>query len=257
MSTCASLFNVKDKVAIITGASSGLGVQFAECLAQNGAKTVIMARRVEKLEEIAKNITADGGECFPIQCDVGELDDVKKAVAAIKEKYGRIDILVNNAGIAEFSTGVLDHTLEAWDRVMKCDLTAVFLMTRECAYVMKENNYGKIINIASVGGIQANNLQTSYHAAKAGVIGFTKTAANSLAEHGITVNAIGPGVFVSEMTDQVKDAPAMVQIRERTAMKRFGNPGELNGAMLYFATDASTYTTGQSIFVDGGLTCSL
>lgn len=250
-------FDLIGKVAIVTGASSGLGKQFAKALAEQGADVAILARRTEKLKELAKNIEESGRNCLAVECDVTNEESIKNAVATVKNKFGRIDILVNNAGVCEFSAGIHDHTTEQWDKVLDTDLKAVFLMAREASHTMMEQKYGKIINIASVGGIQAGPSQIGYFAAKGGVINLTKAMAAELAPYNVTVNAIGPGVFETEMTDGMLEAEGSLVLKNRSAMKRFGKEGELNGALIYFASDACSYTTAQTIFIDGGMTSML
>lgn len=250
-------FDLSGKVAVVTGASSGLGRQFAKALAEQGAQVAILARRMEKLEELKDEITGSGGSCLAVVCDVSEEESIKNAVATVKKEFGRIDILVNNAGVCEFSSGIHDHTTKQWDKVLDTDLKAVFLMTREISPIMMEQQYGKVINIASVGGIQAGPSQISYFAAKGGVINLTKAMAAELAPYNVTVNGIAPGVFDTEMTDGMLEAEGSHVLKNRSAMKRFGKEGELNGALIYFASDACTYTTAQTIFIDGGMTSML
>lgn len=250
-------FDLSGKVAIVTGASSGLGRQFAKALAEQGADVAILARRVEKLNELAKTIKESGRNCFAVGCDVTDEESIKNAIDAIKERFGKIDILVNNAGVCEFSSGIHDHTTEQWDKVLDTDLKAVFLMSREVSHIMMEQKYGKIVNIASVGGIQAGPSQVGYFAAKGGVINLTKAMAAELAPYNVTVNAIGPGVFETEMTDGLLEAEGSLVLKNRSAMKRFGKEGELNGALIYFVSDSCTYTTAQTIFIDGGMTSML
>lgn len=250
-------FDLTGKVAIVTGASSGLGKQFAKALAEQGADVAILARRVEKLNELAKTIKESDRNCFAVGCDVTDEESIKNAIYAIKERFGKIDILVNNAGVCEFSAGIHDHTTEQWDKVLDTDLKAVFLMSREVSHIMMEQKYGKIVNIASVGGIQAGPSQIGYFAAKGGVINLTKAMAAELAPYNVTVNAIGPGVFETEMTDGLLEAEGSLVLKNRSAMKRFGKEGELNGALIYFVSDSCTYTTAQTIFIDGGMTSML
>lgn len=250
-------FDLSGKVAVVTGASSGLGRQFARALAEQGADVAILARRVEKLQELAETIKETGRRCLPVKCDVTDEESIKCAVSAVKQEFGRIDILVNNAGVCEFSTGINDHTTAQWDKVLNTDLKAVFLMSREVSHIMMEQKYGKIINTASVGGIQAGPCQIGYFAAKGGVVNLTRAMAAELAPYNVTVNAIGPGVFETEMTEGMLEAEGSLVLKRRSAMKRFGKEGELNGALIYFASDASSYTTAQTIYIDGGLTAML
>jgi len=251
-----NLFDLSGKVAIVTGASSGLGKQMATALAVAGANVAILARRVEKLEETKKALDALGSDTLAVKCDVTNNQDIKEAVAAVKAHYGRIDILVNNAGVATISPSQ-DHSDEEWERVIDTNLNAVFYVAREVGKVMVEQNYGKIINIGSIHsrvampgiGIAA------YCASKGGVLMLTKELAVEWAPYNITVNAIGPSYFPSEMTGDVMGDPEFLAgIKAMCPMGRPGKPEELDGAVVYFASDASTFTTGQLLNVDGGWT---
>lgn len=250
-------FDLKGKVAVVTGASSGLGKQMALGLAKQGADVVVLARRIEKLNELAQEITALNVKCLALPCDVTDEESIKAVITTITNTWNRIDILVNNAGVCEFSAGIHDHTTKQWDKVLDTDLKAVFLMSRAVAPTMMQQNSGKIINIASVGGLQAGPSQIGYFAAKGGVVNLTKAIAADLAPNNVLVNAIAPGVFATEMTDGMLEAEVSLVLKNRTALKRFGKEGELNGALIYFASDACTYTTGQTLFIDGGLTSML
>ena len=250
-------FDVQGKVAYITGASAGLGVQFAKCLAEQGCKLALTARRVEKLEQVKKEIEELGAECFVARCDVTDPESVKEAVAAIKEHYGRIDILVNTAGIASsFPTEELPY--DAWDSVIKTNLYGTFHCTQEVGKIMIEQKYGKIINLGSIHSMVAMEYVPilPYCSSKGGVLMMTKELAVEWAPYNITVNAIGPAYFASEMTDQLVTDDGFLQlINANCPMKRIGKDGELNGLLLYFASDASSYTTGTYVPVDGGWTC--
>lgn len=250
-------FDLTGKVAMVTGASSGLGAQMAKALADQGADVVILARRLERLETLAGRIKEAGRKCLPVKCDVTDEESIKVAVDQAGETFGRIDILVNCAGVCEYSAGLHDHTTAQWDKVLDTDLKAVFLVTREVSRLMMKQDYGRVINIASVGGIQAGPSQIGYFAAKGGVVNLTKALAADMAPYHVLVNAIGPGVFRTEMTEDAIDAEGSQVLKNRCCMKRFGEEGELNGALIYFASDACTYTTGQTIFIDGGMTSML
>ncbi|MGI6045586.1 MAG: SDR family NAD(P)-dependent oxidoreductase [Eggerthellaceae bacterium] len=249
-------FDIQGKVAYVTGASSGLGVQFAKCLAEQGARVAITARRVEKLEAVQQEIEADGGECFATSCDVTDPASVEKAVAEIKDHYGRIDILVNTAGVAN-GTPIHLQSYEDWDRIVKTNLYGTYNCIHEVGKIMVEQQYGKIINMGSIHskvgmpGLPLNG----YAATKGGVLMLTKEVANEYAKSGITVNAIGPAYFGSEMTQKLLDNEDFMKvIQTYCPMGRPGKPGELNGILLYLASDASSYTTGAYIPVDGGWT---
>jgi NAD(P)-dependent dehydrogenase (short-subunit alcohol dehydrogenase family) len=250
------LFDISGKTALLTGASSGLGVQFAKALAGHGADVVIAARRLERLEKLAEEIRQTGRKCLPVQCDVTKTSDIETAVEKTIKEFGKVDILVNNAGVAEVSPAE-KHTDEQWDKVMDTNIRGVFLFARTVGSAMIKRNYGKIINIASMYGLVANTYSknVSYHSSKGAVILLTRALAAEWAEHNITVNAIGPGFFISEMTQgAASDEQFEKFVGFRCPMGRMGRPGELDGALLFLASDASSYVTGQTIFVDGGWT---
>lgn len=253
-----NMFDLTGKVALVTGASSGLGVQFAKALAQQGADIAICARRVEKLEAVKKEIEAIGVKCFAYKCDVLDTASISEMVKAVEDHYGKIDILVNNAGVGD-SVPAEDTPDDGWNRVIGTNLNGVFFVAREVGKVMIKNGYGKIINIGSLHSevVMSNKAWpvAAYAAAKGGVKMMTKALATEWARKGITVNAIGPAYFESEMTGDVFEGGGMDAVTDAYCpMGRAGRPGELNGALIYFASDASSYTTGQILFVDGGWT---
>ncbi|WP_210494831.1 SDR family NAD(P)-dependent oxidoreductase [Pantoea ananatis] len=251
------LFDLKGKTAIVTGASSGLGEQFARALVRQGADVAIIARRKDRLDMLAIELRKQGGECLVIECDLKDEQNIINATSYITEKFHKIDILVNNAGISEFSAGLNDHTSEQWDKVLNINLKSIFLMSREVSKVMMKQKSGRIINIASIGSHQAGPSQISYHAAKSGVTGLTKAMAADLAPYNITVNAIAPGIFRTEINQAVLDSEAANAYKSRIPLKRFGHSGELDGALVYLASDASSYTNAEIITVDGGMTAML
>ena len=244
------------RVAIVTGASSGLGAAFARALAEQGADVAVLARRVERLEKLASDLRGLGVRCLPVACDVTSEESIKDAVAAVRAEFGRVDVLINNAGVCEYNP-LEDHTTEQWDKVIATDLSSVFLMTREVAPMFREQGYGRVVNIASVGALQAGALQIGYFAAKGGVLQLTRALAAELADCGVLVNAIAPGVFDTEMTHDALEAEGSLVLKNRTVLKRFADPVELVPQMLVFASEANTYCTGQTIYVDGGLTSQL
>ena len=246
------------KVALVTGASSGLGVQFAKALARQGADIAICARRMEKLEVVKAEIEAMGVKCFACKCDVQDNNQIKEMVAAVEAYYGKIDILVNNAGVGSASPAESTPD-EEWNYVVGVNLSSVFFVAREVGNVMLKNGYGKIINIGSVHSevVMSPNMWAvpAYAAAKGGVKMLTKALAVEWAKKGITVNTIGPAYFSSEMTGAILDTGAFDGVAAAYCpMARAGKPGELDGALIYFASDASSYTTGQYLAVDGGWT---
>lgn len=246
----------KGRVAVVTGASSGIGAAFAKALAAQGADVAILARRVEKLEAVAEACRAEGVRCLPVRCDVTDEASIKAAVQAVKAELGRIDVLINNAGVCEYGP-LEDHTTAQWNKVIATDLSSIFLMTREVAPTFREQGYGRVINIASVGGIEAGPMQIGYFAAKGGVVNVTRALAAELAPSGVLVNAIAPGVFATEMTEGSLESDGALVYKNRTCLKRFAEPEELCPQMLLFASEANTYCTGQTIVVDGGMTSML
>lgn len=251
-----NLFDLKGKIALVTGASSGLGVQFAKALAGQGADLAIIARRREKLEEVKTIVEGLGVRCLAVTCDVLKTDEIKAAVAKVKEHYTRIDILVNNAGVARMQPAESQPD-DDWNAVINTNLNSVYFVAREVGKVMIEQNYGKIINLGSLHSSVsiAGNPINAYCASKGGVLMLTKALAVEWAKYNITVNALGPAYFPSEMTDSVlSDTGFLNLIKTYCPMGRPGREGELNGALIYFASDASSYTTGQLLSVDGGWT---
>ncbi len=244
------------RVAVVTGASSGIGAAYAKALAEQGADVAILARRVQKLEKVAEECRAFGVKCLPVACDVTDEASIKAAVKEVGDTFGRIDVLINNAGVCEFSL-LEDHTTEQWNKVIATDLSSAFLMTREVEPYFKKQNYGRVVNTASVGALEAGAMQISYFAAKGGILQVTRALAAELAPYGVLVNAIAPGVFATEMTDGMLEAEGSLVLKNRTCLKRFAEPKELCPQMLLLASEENTYCTGQTIYVDGGLTSQL
>ena len=260
------MFDYKGKVVAITGASSGLGKQMAEGFAQCGADLVLMARRVERLEESAKEWSEKYGiNVFPVKCDVTSTESINEAVAAIEEKFGHCEVILNCAG-GEKGTGtpIGEFKKEDWEYTLALDLTSIYECTQAFTNLMKrgmeagKQTYGRVINIASIYGLVGNTAipTIAYHATKGAVVNFTKGAAAELATQGITVNAICPGYFYTELTKETLDSEYFQTFANNTVpMKRYGNPGELNPAAVFLGAEESSYVTGQIIAVDGGYTC--
>ena len=250
------MFNLNNKVTVITGASSGLGRQMAKGFASQGSNLVLLARRIEKLEEVKKEIEKYKVDVLVIKCDVTLTEDINNASIIAKEKFGKVDILINCAGSSK-DKGVLDMSDDEWDFTIDTDLTSVFKVTRAFANIMKENNYGRIINIASMYGLVGNTeIPTiAYHSSKGGVVNFTRAAAAELAKYNITVNAICPGYFYTELTTNVLNTEAFQDFASsHVPMKRYGKEGELNAGAIFLASDEASYVTGVILPIDGGYT---
>ncbi len=249
-------FDIKGQTAIVTGASSGLGVTFAETLAERGVNLVIAARRYEKLVKVAEELSSEHGvEVIPVKTDVAQEKQVIHMVKTAIDKFGSLEILVNNAGIASLSPSV-DMSLEEWKKVIDVNLTGVFLCARTAAREMIKKEYGKIVNIASIYGAVGDIFPAApYYASKGAVINLTRSFAIEWTPYKINVNAIAPGFFPSEMTEPIfKDEKALKHILSRTPLGRTGEPLDLKAALIYLSSPASNYVTGQTIFVDGGWT---
>lgn len=241
---------LKDQVAIITGASRGIGKATAIALATEGAKVVInYARSSDAAEAVVAEITEAGGEAIALQADVSQGDQVDALIKTTLEKWGQIDILVNNAGITK-DTLLMRMKQDAWQAVIDLNLTGVFLCTKAVTKTMMKKRHGRIINITSVAGLMGNPGQANYSAAKAGVIGFTKTVAKELSSRNITVNAVAPGFIATDMTEGLKNE----EILKFIPMGRFGKPEDIAGMIRFLAADpAAAYITGQTFNVDGGM----
>lgn len=241
---------LKDQVAIVTGASRGIGRAIALQLAFESAKVVVnYASSSTAADQVVAEITAAGGEAVAIQADVSQENQVDTLIKTTLEKFQRVDILVNNAGITR-DTLLLRMKLEEWQAVIDINLTGVFLCTKAVSKIMLKQRSGRIINIASVAGQMGNPGQANYSAAKAGVIGFTKTVAKELSSRGITVNAVAPGFIATDMTSDIKAEGILQYI----PLGRFGQPEEIAGMVRFLASDpAAAYITGQVFNVDGGM----
>ncbi len=250
------MFDLKGRVAVVTGASSGLGKQMSRAFAEAGADLVILARRLEKLMELKEELEAKGVKVLPLKCDVTNTEEINTCAELAEKEFGKVDILVNCAGSAK-NAGVLDMTDEDWDFTIATDQTSVFKVTRAFANIMKKNNYGRIINIASMYGLVGNTAMdtVAYHSSKGGVVNFTRAVAAELAKYNITCNAICPGYFDTELThDTLETNDFKAYMKATVPLGRYGHEGELNPGAIFLASDEASYVTGVILPIDGGYT---
>lgn len=240
------------KSAIVTGASRGIGREIALLLAGEGARVAVnYSGSRDKAEEVVQLIAASGGEAFAVQADVSNVDSVKAMVEETLKTFGSIDILVNNAGITRDNL-LMRMKDDEWDDVININLKGVFLCTKGVTRQMMKQRAGKIVNVASIVGVSGNAGQANYVAAKAGVIGFTKTAAKELASRNINVNAVAPGFITTDMTDALNE-DVKSQMLTAIPLGKLGNPADVAKTVLFLLSDDAAYITGQTIHVDGGM----
>lgn len=248
------LFDLTDKVAVITGGGRGLGQQIAEVYAERGCHLALCSRKIETCMETAEELSRKYGvKAKGYAVDVRDEAQVEKVVAEVLQDFGQIDILVNNSG-ATWGASVEEMPLEAWNKVIDINVTGTFLMSRAVGKHMQSRNYGKIINIASVAGLKVSRTSNTigYTTSKAAVIHFTKDLAAKWAKHNIYVNAIAPGMFLTKMTQGTLEQKGEEQIAKGIPLGRIGGEDDLKGAALYLATKASDFVTGTVLSVDGG-----
>ena len=249
------MLNFSGKIALVTGASSGIGKTTALTLGKLGAKVGIAARRIEILEELASEADKQGYTLFPIPMDVTKKEQVEQGIDLLIQQFGSLDILINNAGIVKESP-LAETPDSSWDLVMDTNVKGFFLTSRKAAEVMTKQRYGRIINVASMltGGVgTADKDIASYVSSKAGVIGLTAALANELASVGILVNAIGPGYVDTEINADIKQNPQLFQQTiKRIPLKRFATPQEIANVIAFLASQENSYMTGSTIYVDGG-----
>lgn len=255
-----SKFSLKDKTAIVTGGSRGIGKAIALGLAKAGAKVVVTSRKINDLEATAAEIKAFGGEAIPLQAHLGKMEEIDKMVSTVMDTFDRIDILVNSAGASPAMGTVLDSDERLWETIMNLNLRGLYFTSQAIAKVMKKQGGGKIINIASIDGFKPESGVSIYSISKAGVRMITRAFALELAPFNIQVNTIAPGPISTKMLNShwfhlppeeaKKEKEALAKM---TPMGRIGEPDEIAGAAIYLASDASSYTTGTEIVIDGGI----
>jgi 3-oxoacyl-[acyl-carrier protein] reductase len=244
--------DLSGQLAIVTGASRGIGRTIAGRLAAAGARVICVARSAERLDQVVAEITSGGGEAEPRPCDVTDGTAVDQLIEQVVEQWSRIDVLVNNAGITR-DTLIPRMTDAQWDEVLQTNLRSAFLLTRAVTRPMMQQRSGRIINIASVSGLIGNPGQSNYSASKAGMIGMTRSVARELAKRKVTVNAICPGFIATEMTEALGSA-LLDEVKKRVPARRLGTTAEVADAVLFLASGAADYITGQVLTIDGGLT---
>jgi NAD(P)-dependent dehydrogenase (short-subunit alcohol dehydrogenase family) len=252
MSISPKVFSLSGKVALVTGGSRGIGKAIAVGLAKFGADVAVTSRKLPELEEVAKEIKGLGRRSMAVATHVGRVEEIKSLVPKVKDELGRIDILVNNAGTNPTMDQAMDIEERAWDSIMNLNLKGLFFLSQAVARLMKEQGGGKIINVASVAGITPDILP-AYSISKAGVIMATKVMAQQWAQYNIRVNAIAPGLIKTRFSEALWSNPDILQVAmRRTPLQRIAEPDELVGAVIFLASDASSYVTGHVLVVDGG-----
>lgn len=252
--TKTNLFDLDGKIAFVSGASRGIGAAIAQLLAQQGAHVIVSSRRLESCEAVVANITAAGGKATAMACHIGEMEQIEAVFAQIREQFGRLDILVNNAAANPFFGNILDTDLNAFEKTVEVNIRGYFFMSVAAGKLMRDNGGGSIINVASVNGISPAQMQGIYSVTKAAVINMTKAFAKDCASFGIRCNALLPSLtdtkFASALTSNEAILKHALQI---IPLRRVADPSEMAGAVLYLASDASSYTTGTTLSVDGGM----
>jgi 3-oxoacyl-[acyl-carrier protein] reductase len=242
---------MNNRIAVVTGASRGIGRACALALAQCGGKVALAARQIDKLDEVAAEIRAAGGEAFTTELDLGSHDSIKAAFAKIAKEFGRVDILVNNAGVTRDGLAIRMKR-DDWDLVLQTNLSGSFFCIQQVLPGMIRERWGRIVNIASVVGEAGNAGQANYVASKAGLIGLTKSLAQEMASRSVTVNAVAPGFIETDMTaglnDQMKE-----QIKKGVPLGRFGKPEDVAAAVRFLCSDDASYITGHVLDVNGGM----
>lgn len=246
-------FSLQDKVAIITGATKGMGRAIADTYAQHGAKLAIVSRTPADCQRVAEELRSTGAEAINVPADISRMGDLERIVQKTMNAYGQVDILVNNAG-ATMTKHAFDISEADWDHVQDVDLKSTFFLSQMVGRIMKERGGGKIINVASIAGIVGQRGLVPYCAAKSGVIQLGRALALEWSKYNIQINAVCPGYIRTPMNDEIINNEDVVsKIVSHIPMRRFGTPEEIAGICLYLASDASSYVTGQAICVDGGM----
>ena len=251
--TQSTLFDLDGKIAFVSGASRGIGEAIAKLLAQQGAHAIVSSRKIDGCQAVADAITAAGGKATAIACHIGELEQIQSVFAQIRDRFGRLDILVNNAATNPQFCHILDTDVSAFQKTVDVNIRGYFFMSVEAGKLMREHGGGSIINVASINGVTPGHFQGIYSVTKAAVINMTKAFAKECAPQGIRCNALLPGLTDTKFASAlVKNDAIREQALKHIPLHRVADPSEMAGAVLYLASDASSYTTGVSLNVDGG-----
>jgi NAD(P)-dependent dehydrogenase (short-subunit alcohol dehydrogenase family) len=247
------LFDLDGKIAFVSGASRGIGEAIAKLLARQGAHVIVSSRKIDDCQKVADAIIADGGKATAVACHIGEMEQISNVFAQIKEQFGRLDILVNNAATNPQFCNVLDTDLSAFQKTVDVNIRGYYFMSIEGGKLMKANGGGSIINVASINGVSPGEFQGIYSVTKAAVISMTKVFAKECAQFGIRCNALLPGLTDTKFASALTKNDAILNLAlQRIPLKRVAAPSEMAGTVLYLASDASSYTTGVALNVDGG-----
>ena len=250
-----NLFDLTGKIALVTGASRGIGEAIAKLLAEQGAHVIVSSRKLDGCQAVADQITADGGSAEALACHVGSMEQIEEAFAFIKGKFGKLDILINNAATNPYFGHILDTDLGAYSKTVDVNIRGYFFMSVEAGKLMRDNGGGAIVNTASINAIQPGPMQGIYSITKAAVVNMTKAFAKECGGLGIRVNALLPGFTKTQFAGALFSNDSIYQSAiEKIPMKRHAEPSEMAGTVLYLVSDASTYTNGECIVVDGGMT---
>ena len=250
-----NLFDLTDRIALVTGASRGIGEAIARLLAQQGAHVIVSSRKLEECEHVAADIRAAGGSAEAFACHVGHMEDIAATFAHIREKHGRLDILVNNAAANPYFGHILDTDLAAYNKTVEVNVRGYFFMSVEAGKLMKERGRGAIVNTASVNALHPGDMQGIYSITKAAVVNMTKAFAKECGPLGIRVNALLPGLTRTRFAGALfENKDIYDQWVSNIPLRRHGEPSEMAGTVLYLVSDAASYTNGECIVVDGGLT---
>lgn len=248
------LFDLDGKVALVTGASRGIGESIARLLAQQGAHVIVSSRKIDGCQEVADSINAAGGKATAMACHIGEMAQITAAIEKIRSDFGKLDILVNNAATNPYFGNVLDTDLAAFQKTVDVNIRGYFFMSVEAGKLMRENGSGAILNVASVNGMVPGEMQGIYSITKAAVINMTKVFAKECAQFGIRCNALLPGLTDTKFASALTTNDAILKSAlQRIPLRRAADPSEMAGTVLYLVSEASSYTTGAAINVDGGM----